>query len=188
MAIFDQFKGQLTEKVTNELEENYIYSVLIPAAYTGQLQPMDISVNKVVKSFLRSKFSEWYSHELTELFINDKDTVVDLSTARMKCVGGQWIVQMFEHLQENPQIIVHGFRHAGVFDALSILDKDELPTYSSEDSDIEEDDTDENNDEDVIQAMSDVRSGLTVSSVYTDSDSDASLDPIILSSSEDGDV
>ena len=58
LAIFDQFKGQLTEKVTNELEENYIHSVSIPAAYTGQLQPMDTSVNKVVKSSLHSKFSK----------------------------------------------------------------------------------------------------------------------------------
>ena len=40
------------------------------------------------------------------------------------------------------QIIVHGFRHAGIFDALGILDKDELPRYSSEeDSDIEENNT-----------------------------------------------
>ena len=185
MAIFDHFKGQLTEKVTNELEENYIHSVLIPAAYTGLLQPMDISVNKVIKSFLRSKFSEWYSYELTELFINDEDTIVDLSTARMKCVGGQWVVQVFEHLQDNPQIIVHGFRHAGIFDALGILDEDELPIYSSEgESDIEEDDSDES-DEDVIQAMSSARSSLTVSTVYTDSDTDPSVDPIILSSSED---
>ena len=188
LAIFDQFKGQLTEKVTNELEENNIHSVLIPAAYTGQLQPMDISVNMVAKSFLRSKFSEWYSHKLTELFISDEETVIDLSTARMKCVGGQWIVQMFERLQDNPQTIVHGFRHAGIFDALSILDEDELPTKRNEDSNIEEDDTDENNDEDVIHAMSDVRSSLMASSVYTVSDSDASVDPIILSSSEDGDV
>ena len=44
LAIFDHFKGQMTEKITNELEENYIHSVLIPAAYTGLLQPMDISV------------------------------------------------------------------------------------------------------------------------------------------------
>ena len=58
LAIFDHFKGQLTEKITNELEENYIHSVLIPVSYTGLLQPMDISVNKVIKSFLRSKFSE----------------------------------------------------------------------------------------------------------------------------------
>ena len=42
--------------------------------------------------------------------------------------------------------------------SLGILDKDELPIYSSEeDSDIEEDDANENdNDKDVIQAMSDM--------------------------------
>ena len=73
---------------------------------------------------------------------------------------------MFEHLQDNPEIIVHGFRHAGIFEALSILDEDELPTYNSEDSDIEEDYTDENNDEGVIQAMSDERSSLTVFCLY----------------------
>ena len=72
LAVFDHFKGQLTKKVTDALEENHIHSVLIPAAYTGLLQPMDISVNKAVKSFLRSKFSEWYSDELTELFTNDE--------------------------------------------------------------------------------------------------------------------
>ena len=89
LAIFDHFKGQLTERVTSALEENNVHSVLIPAAYTRLLQPMDISVNKVVKSFLRRNFSEWYTDKLTELFIDDEDTIVDLSTARMKCVGGK---------------------------------------------------------------------------------------------------
>ena len=54
---------------------------------------MDISVYKVVKSF---QFSEWYSDELTELFINDEEMIVGLSTAMMKCMGGKWIVEMFE--------------------------------------------------------------------------------------------
>ena len=72
---------------------------------------------------------------------------------------------------------------AGIFDALGILDKDELPKYSSEE---DSDDIEENNtDEDVIQAMGGARSSLAVSTVYTDSDSDPSADPIVLSSSED---
>ena len=50
LAIFDHFIGQLTDNITQELEANNIHSVLIPAAHTGELQPMDISVNKVVKS------------------------------------------------------------------------------------------------------------------------------------------
>ena len=51
----------------------------------------------------------------------------------MKCIGSQWIEQAFEHLENNPHIIVHGFWHAGIFDALGIVDQDELPDYVSED-------------------------------------------------------
>ena len=55
---------------------------------------MDISVNKVVKSFLQAQFSEWYADELTEKFIDGDDEPVDISTARMKCVGGQWFLKL----------------------------------------------------------------------------------------------
>ena len=65
VVFFDHFKGQLAEKVTQLLEENNIHSVLIPAAYTGDLQPMDISVNKAIKSFMHNKFSEWYEEQVT---------------------------------------------------------------------------------------------------------------------------
>ena len=122
------------------LEENNIHSVLIPAAFTGELQPMDISVNKVVKSFICNKFSEWYAEQVTELFYNDDDDPVDLSTARMKCLGAQWMVALYEHLTDNPHVIVNGFRHAGIFTALGLLDDDtELPDYGemSADSDYE---------------------------------------------------
>ena len=64
-AILDHFRGQLTDRVKQGFEDDNIHSVLIPPAYTGKLQPMDISVNKVTKSFLHSKFSQWYSDELT---------------------------------------------------------------------------------------------------------------------------
>ena len=64
LAIFDNFKGQLTEKVLQVLEDNNIQSVLVPANCTDRLQPMDLSVNKSVKAFLRSQFSTWYSNEV----------------------------------------------------------------------------------------------------------------------------
>ena len=102
LAIFDHFKGQLTDGTRKALEEHNIHSVLIPAACTGELQPIDISVNKVVKSFLRSKFSQWYSDKLTKLFMEDNDDPVDLSTLWMKCVSGQWLVQLYEYLEDNP--------------------------------------------------------------------------------------
>ena len=127
------------------LEENNIHSVLIPPAFTGELQPMDISVNKVVKSFIRNKFSEWYAEQAMELFYNDDDDPVDLSTVRMKCVGAQWMVALYEYLTNNPHVIVHGFRHAGMFAALGLLDDTELSDYveMSADSDYELSDDDQ---------------------------------------------
>ena len=165
LAIFDQFKGQLTDRVRQALEDHNIHSVLIPAAYTGELQPMDISVNKVVKSFLRSKFSQWYSDELTELFMEDDDKPVDLSMTRMKCMSGQWLVQLYEYLEDNPQIIVHGFKHSGIYDALGLLDEDDLPDYAT---------TDES---DMDEAMASAPSKLLVSDVYTDSQSEEETEP-----------
>ena len=90
---------------------------------------MNISVNKVIKSFIRNKFSEWYAKQAMELFYNDDDDPVDLSIARMKCVGAQWMVALYEHLTNNPHVIVHGFQHAGIFAALVLLDNTELSDY-----------------------------------------------------------
>ena len=188
LAVFDHFKGQLTDSITQELEANNIHSVLIPAAHTGQLQPMDISVNKVVKSFLRSKFSEWYSDELAELLDDDNnDSTVDLSMARMKSVGGKWIVQLYEYLENNPHIIVHGFRHAGFFSVLGLLDNnDSTPDYSTtDDFDID------NEIEELMEPSDGVASEhLSVATVYSDTEENTERieidqELIIISSSED---
>lgn len=56
LVIFDHFKRQLTKAVSKVLEDNFIHSVLIPATYTRQLQLMNISVNKVLKSFWDQSF------------------------------------------------------------------------------------------------------------------------------------
>jgi len=44
------------------------------------------------------KFSEWYSQQVTELYVNGDDEPVDLSSARMKCLGAQWMTEVVEHL------------------------------------------------------------------------------------------
>ena len=61
LAIFDCFRGQLTKSVTDALEEHNIQLVIVPAGCTDHLQPLDLSVNKSAKSFLRSQFQRWYS-------------------------------------------------------------------------------------------------------------------------------
>ena len=60
LAIFDVFKGQCTERVFRMLEDNNILYVIVPSNYTDILQPLDLSVNKSAKDFMKSKFQEWY--------------------------------------------------------------------------------------------------------------------------------
>ena len=53
-----------TDKVFSILEENSIFYVIVPPNCTDRLQPLDISVNKAAKEFLRSPFQEWYASKI----------------------------------------------------------------------------------------------------------------------------
>ena len=64
LAIYDVFKGQQTEDIVKLLEQNNIYVVSVPANCTDHLQPMDLTVNKAAKDFMRSKFRKWYATQV----------------------------------------------------------------------------------------------------------------------------
>ena len=88
-------------------------------------------------------------------------------------------MQLYEYLEDNPQIIVHGFRHAGIYDALGLLDEDDLPDYTT---------TDES---DMDKVMESASSKLLVSDVYMNSQTeketeaeDTRIDDVIISDSK----
>ena len=58
LVIMDNFKGQATDNVKALLEENNVHISFVPPNTTDLLQPLDVSVNKPAKSFLRQKFDE----------------------------------------------------------------------------------------------------------------------------------
>ena len=64
LLILDNFKGHSTDAVINLLEANNIHTCFLPANCTDLLQPMDLSVNKPVKDFLRNKFENWYADKI----------------------------------------------------------------------------------------------------------------------------
>ena len=61
LIIMDNFVGQIAKKVNGLLEENHLHVCLLPPNTTDLLQPMDISINKPIKSFLKDKFAHWYA-------------------------------------------------------------------------------------------------------------------------------
>lgn len=116
LVIFDQFKGQCTSSILELLEENNISIVTVPANCTDRLQPLDVSVNKPAKNFLREQFQDWYATQICDQLKADKDAskFVDLKLSIMKPLGAKWMVSMYDYFLSKPEIIRNGFKGAGI--------------------------------------------------------------------------
>ncbi len=125
--------------------------MIVPANCTDYLQPLDLTVNKVAKSFLKQKFAEWYADQVASQFSsNPVPNPVDLSTARMKSIGVSWLIQLFEHLQNNPHHMVNGFIAAGIPQSID-AGKPVIPTATKDvDSDDSDNETDVDDDEEDV--------------------------------------
>ncbi len=142
LVIIDNFKGQVTAAVNALLEEHDIHVCLLPPNTTDRLQPLNISVNKAAKDFLKGKFQEWYSDRIMEQLdgqdIEASDIQpIDLRMTVLKEVGAKWLVEMVEHFERNPQIIVNRFIQSGITAA---LDGCQVENESEEDNETESED------------------------------------------------
>ena len=146
LAIFDNFKGQITSACFSLLEENNIHYVLLPANTTDKLQPLDVAVNKPAKDFIRRKFEEWYSQQVMEQLDGvEMDQLnsatlnpIDLGMAQVKEVGAKWMVEMADYIGENPQFVINGFIRSGITGALDGTIEEEDSTIDlSEETDSE---------------------------------------------------
>ncbi len=95
LVLFDVFKGNLVDNVRRLLEESCILYVVIPANCTDKLQPLDLSVNKPAKDFLRKKFQEWYGDIVYKQLESGTEETVDLRLSVMKPLTAQWAIDMF---------------------------------------------------------------------------------------------
>ena len=128
LVIFDRFKGQCTPTVFQLLSENNIQIAIVPANLTDRLQPLDISVNKAVKDHLCKRFSEWYSEQVSRKVVNNSQSEeasteepavlsgsrIDLSLSTLKPLGAKWLMSTYDHFKTNKDIIVNGFKKAGI--------------------------------------------------------------------------
>uniref|UniRef100_A0A914W0M0 DDE-1 domain-containing protein n=1 Tax=Plectus sambesii TaxID=2011161 RepID=A0A914W0M0_9BILA len=88
------------------LKDNNIEFVYVPAACTGELQPLDAESgpNAIFKRLLKTKFSMWYSQELMEkLQVSDEpqDINVPLSLTVLKPLHAAWVEEAFVNLQKH---------------------------------------------------------------------------------------
>ena len=154
LVVIDNFKGQVTQSVTNVLEDHNIHICLLPANTMDLLQPMDISVNKPAKDFIKRQFNQWYTDQvMKQLGQRDDDLEaaeiqpVEMGLPLMKEISAKWLVDMAQYLSDNPQIIANGFIRSGIPGALDGLQEDmnsgnesSQEDYSSYESDTSDED------------------------------------------------
>ena len=111
LILFDNFKAQCTSSLLKTLDNNNVTVVLIPPNCTDRLQPLDISVNKAAKEFMRREFQKWYAQQVcNQLQPNMEMAAIDLRLSVVKPLGAQWLIRLYDYFNENPDIIRNGFQ------------------------------------------------------------------------------
>ena len=64
--IVDVFTGQMKPQVVQHYAESNILIVNVPRNMTKYYQPLDLTVNGYSKRFLKNKFNEWYSFQVSK--------------------------------------------------------------------------------------------------------------------------
>ena len=64
-------------------------------------QPLDLTVNGIFKTFMRERFSEWYSRKIIHALENgceEKDVKVDVKLTIMKALHGKWFFEYYNYI------------------------------------------------------------------------------------------
>ena len=133
LLIMDRFSGQKTDAVLSLLEENKIMVVFVPPGTTDKLQPLDLSANKAAKDFLRQRFHHWYADQVKQQLQSDCNASivqVDMRTIVMKELGVKWLSELYDYLRGRPEILVNGFKEAGIVDALQCEEERDIDPFS----------------------------------------------------------
>ena len=116
VIIFDMFRAHLSDDFMNYIKSKALLPVLVPPNCTDRLQPMDLSVQKHVKDFMKGCFQKWYTDQILSQK-HDGDTgiqPVPLHLSVIKPLHLKWLVQCYEHFQRNKDLVRNGFKEAGI--------------------------------------------------------------------------
>ena len=120
--------------------------VMVPGNTTDRLQPLDVSVNKPAKDFLREKFRTWYAEQVEKQLqagVEATAVTVNMGMPVMKELGAKWLTSMYDKLQREKTIIINGFKKVGIVDALKdqtvSSDEDDIDPFEDLNSDVNSD-------------------------------------------------
>ena len=86
------------------------------ANMTNYSQRLDLTVNGPAKQFLKRKFQEWYAREIAKQ-VDSNDVNNKLSV--MKPIHARWLVGLYDHLRNKPEVIRKGLEMAEIVEAVT---------------------------------------------------------------------
>ena len=118
LLVLDSFRCHRTESVKNILKDDNTDLAIIPGGMTSMLQPLDVGINKPMKSALRRKWNGWMS--------GDEHTFTKGGRMRKPEMNQicEWILQAWEEL--DPQIIIRSFLKCSLTNKLDGTEDDAL--------------------------------------------------------------
>ena len=108
----------LVNEFIEDLKSKDIEIVYIPPSTTDKLQPMDLSIQKVVKDKMKARFQSWYASCISKQLDKGSNVEslkpVDLRLSVLKPLGAKWLVEAYKDIKCQPQLIIKGFEKAGL--------------------------------------------------------------------------
>ena len=115
LITMDTFKVEDNDTLKKLYAENNCDVVVAPHSLTDKFQPLDLSVNKAVKSFIQNKYDDLFADQVFTQLQNGKDpTDVKISSklSDLKAIHERWIVDWYNHVIKEKEMIVREFNSA----------------------------------------------------------------------------
>ena len=110
LVIMDVFRGQITDDVISLLRDNNIHYVLVPNNMTQLFQPLDLTVNKHCKSYLKRLFSEWCAQQIENQHSLGKkveEIKIEFCLTTLKPLHAKWLGEYYHEItSENGSSVI----------------------------------------------------------------------------------
>ena len=90
---------------------------------TQLFQPLDLTVNKHCKSYLKRLFSEWYAQQIKNQFSLGKkveEIKIEFRLTSLKPLHAKWLVEYYNEItsENGSSVIINGRKAAGIDEAI----------------------------------------------------------------------
>ena len=122
LVIMDTFKGQDNDILKEFCSKNRCEVVIVPHNLTNKFQPLDLTVNKATKAFIQNQYNDWFSDQVARQLKSGKDPTdikVSSKLSDLKPLHASWIVDLYKHMQGDDELILKGFKEAGIYEAIN---------------------------------------------------------------------